>query len=151
MRNKKVKRRIGDIVKIVLEDGSLTFGHILEDPIIAFYDAKTEQVLPTEDIINLPVLFKVCVMNNAITSGRWEVIGNKELTQYLKEPVTFFRQDMLSKKFFLHTDSKEIPASREQCLGLERAAVWDAEHVEDRLRDHYAGVVNPWVESLRLK
>jgi hypothetical protein len=29
--------------------------------------------------------------------------------------------------------------------------VWAAEHVEDRLRDHYAGRPNQWVESLRIE
>jgi len=36
-------------------------------------------------------------------------------------------------------------------MGLERAAVWGPSHVEDRLRDHYAGRKNKWVESLRIK
>jgi len=42
-------------------------------------------------------------------------------------------------------------ASRAECEGLERCAVWEPEHVEDRLRDHFAGKPNVWVESLRLK
>ena len=32
---------------------------------------------------------------------------------------------------------------------LFRLAVWEPAHVEDRLRDHYAGAPNKWVESLR--
>ena len=40
-------------------------------------------------------------------------------------------------------------AIAEECVGLERAAVWEPEHVEDRLRDHFAGRSNRWVESLK--
>lgn len=45
----------------------------------------------------------------------------------------------------------EDSATRAQCAGLERSAVWDAEHVEDRLRDRRAGRLNKWAESLALK
>jgi hypothetical protein len=45
----------------------------------------------------------------------------------------------------------EDTATRAACAGLERAEVWDPEHVEDRLRDHRAGRANKWVESLALK
>lgn len=48
-------------------------------------------------------------------------------------------------------ESVENPATPEECAVLERAAVWDPGHVEDRLRDHFAGQSNKWVESLRLK
>lgn len=44
----------------------------------------------------------------------------------------------------------EEPASRQELEGLEVAAVWDPEHVEDRLRDHFSGRPNKWVESIRL-
>jgi hypothetical protein len=39
----------------------------------------------------------------------------------------------------------------EECVGLERAAVWDAEHVTARLRDHYSGRPNAYLESMQLR
>lgn len=44
----------------------------------------------------------------------------------------------------------ETPASLQECENLEPAAAWDPGHVEDRLRDHFDGRPNEWVESLRL-
>lgn len=41
------------------------------------------------------------------------------------------------------------PASYEECEGLERCALWDAEHIEDRLRSYYDGVPDKWSEPLR--
>jgi hypothetical protein len=29
--------------------------------------------------------------------------------------------------------------------------VWEPEHVEERIRDHYAGRANRWAESLRIQ
>ena len=42
-------------------------------------------------------------------------------------------------------------ATREECEGLETCAVWEAYHVESRLRDHYNGVPNDIVEALKIK
>jgi hypothetical protein len=42
------------------------------------------------------------------------------------------------------------PVSIDKCRGLERSAIWEPEHVEERLSDHYAGKVNRWAESLKL-
>ncbi len=151
MRQKKVKRKVGDFVKVVLQDGAHCYARVLDDPLIAFYDLKTHDDLEIVEIEKRAILFKIWVMNNAITSGRWEVIGHKDLDDTLKESVTFFKEDAISNEVCLYVNSKEIPATREQCKDLERAAVWSAHHVEDRLRDHFEGVPNKWVESLKLK
>ena len=58
----------------------------------------------------------------------------------------FFKQDALSGVLLVYSvgamGSTERPARPEEAAGLERAAVWSAEHVEDRLRDHFDGVPN---------
>jgi len=41
--------------------------------------------------------------------------------------------------------------TRKESQGLEAAAVWEPEHIEDRLRDHFDGKPNKWLESLRIK
>jgi hypothetical protein len=43
------------------------------------------------------------------------------------------------------------PATKKECIGLEREAAWDPTHVEDRIRDYYAGRKNKWVESLKIR
>lgn len=42
-------------------------------------------------------------------------------------------------------------ATREECEGLEICAVWEAHAVEERIIDHYNGVPNFWVESMKIK
>jgi hypothetical protein len=39
-------------------------------------------------------------------------------------------------------------ATREETEGLEPAAVWEPEHIADRLEDHYAGRPNRWLKSM---
>jgi hypothetical protein len=96
-------------------------------------------------------------MHYAITSGIWEVVGRVPLSEDLKEIPRFFKQDMMNGAISIYQEIPElapyyeIPATLAEIEGLECAAVWDPEHVEDRLRDHFAGRPNIWVESLKIK
>ena len=146
---KKQRRRVGDIVKITLESGSFCFGRVLQEPLMAFYDLNVPMIPDIDSIISARIIFKVWVMRRAITSGRWQIIGNREVDAETACVPVFFKQDAVSKTFSKYFDDKEIPATGKECLGLERAAVWDPEHIEDRLRDHFAGRSNVWVESLK--
>jgi hypothetical protein len=133
MRKQKVRRRPGDVVAIPLGDGHYGFARVLKD-VMAFYHVKSDSILPIAEIVSRPILFKIWVMDHAVTSGRWPV-----------------KWDDIAKKLYITYDgSQEIPATRSECEGLERAAVWEPEHVESRLRDHFAGRKNIWVDSLRL-
>jgi len=149
MAKKKAPLQVGDVVKIDLGGGSISFGRVLEEPLIAFYDLEASEVPDLQVILELPVLFTVWVMNDAVTSGRWPVIGNVSLSPELEVAPKFFKQDPISKKFSIYHLGKETSASLAECENLERAAVWEPSHVEDRLRDHCLGIPNQWVESLK--
>jgi len=154
-RKRRVRRKVGDVVSIPLEDNRVAFGWVLEEPLLAFFDYSCDTgAMPTiDEIIRKPISFRVNVMNYAVTRGRWTVIGHAPVPEKLLQTPWFFKEDRFSGKLSLTQvgAGDEIPATPEQCKGLERAAVWDPEHVEDRLRDHFAGRPNIWVESLKLK
>ena len=42
-----------------------------------------------------------------------------------------------------------VPITKNEIIGLERAAVWDKNHVEDRVRDFYNNVPCVWLENDR--
>ncbi|MCK6265720.1 immunity 26/phosphotriesterase HocA family protein [Vibrio sp. ZSDE26] len=69
VRAKKIKRKVGDVLAIKLEDGSFSFGRVLEEPLIAFYDCKSVDKLGLEEIVSKPVIFKVWVMNSGVTGS----------------------------------------------------------------------------------
>jgi len=147
------KPTVGALVRIDLHDGNNGFGRVLGHSEIAFYDkriASTDQV-DVDDVVRSPVLFVVSVMDSAIGSRRWPVIGVRALEAALREPREYFLKDKLSGKFSKYRgDTGSMrEATFEECRRLECAAVWDPEHVEDRLRDHFAGRSNKWVEQLR--
>jgi len=146
------RRKVGDIVKIDLGDEFHTYARVLEEALFAFYDSRTREDPSIDEILSRPVLFIVSVMNHAVTRGRWKVVGNAPLDEALKNPPPRFMQDALNPHSFSIYDKGVIhPASEGECVGLEREAVWDPTHIEDRLRDHYLGQPNKWTEDLKIK
>jgi hypothetical protein len=146
------KAVVGDVIKIPLGDGTHSYGLILSGASYAFYDSRTSDDLAIEQITKLPLLFVIAVMSSATKEGRWSKVGRVKDNDSLTIPPKFIQDPLRKESFSLYENSGEIrKATKEECLGLERAAVWDPEHVEDRLRDHYAGRVNKWVELLRIR
>jgi hypothetical protein len=149
---KRQRRTPGAIVQIPLGDGRNCYAQTLEEPEFVFFDLCTRITPDLNAIIIKPVLFRSWVMNHAVTSGRWLKLGVAPIAEDLARPVSRFIQDALDpSRFEITVGGQRRAATRRECENLERAAVWDPEHVEDRLRDHYAGHPNKWVESLRLK
>lgn len=155
MANKRIRRRLGDVLKISLGDGRHSYAQVAEEPLIVFFDgAFTEEPSP-DRVVGLPVLFRIWVHNDAVKRGLWPVIGNQPVAPENATEPYFYKQDAVTGRLSLYHSSFddtgwERPASATDCDGLECAAVWDPEHVEDRLRDHYAGQPNRWVQSLRI-
>lgn len=148
---KRKRARVGDVVSIALPDGSYGFGRILTDPFIGFYHLQSDIVPPIEEIVLAPIAFKIAVSSFATKSDQWEILENVPLTDELKEEPLFFKKDLISGELTIYRDStaEEIPATLAECESLECAAVWDPEHVVDRLVDLFAGRPNQWVESMR--
>jgi hypothetical protein len=153
--SKKVRRREGDLIAIDLGDNRRSYAQVAAEPLIVFFDGCFTDSLPPEKAADLPVLFRLWVANHAITRGRWQVVGRATLTPENQEEPFFYTQDALTGGLTLYHSSFaqtnwERAASLAECEALECAAVWEPEHVEDRLRDHYDGRQNKWTESLRI-
>lgn len=144
------KARTGDIVRIRLDDQGHGYARALGRAVFAFYDGRHTYAMAVVDVLKLPILFTIPVADSAMTKGRWLVDGNVALEPALAVPARFFMQDLMdAEKFRISQGGVIRPASRSDCAGLERSAVWTAEQVEDRLRDHYAGRPNRWCEAMK--
>lgn len=152
------KQRIttGAILEINIEGQYYVYAQILQNGDgIAFFDYKTEEKLEDLTILlSVRILFILSVYNDIITQGKWIKVGKLHIRKELEVLPMKFIQDHFNPQNFEHynPNTGEITkATREDCEGLERAAVWDANHVEDRIRDYYWGVPNVWVEQLKIK
>jgi hypothetical protein len=153
-RKQRLRRKLGDIVSIPLGEGRVGFGWVLGEPLMAFFDYSndSDQIPSVEKISQAPLAFRIWVMNHALTEGIWPVIGHAPIPDELATPPWFFKQDPLSRKVSItQTGAEEMPAENVQCEQLECAAIWEPDHVVDRLRDHFAGRSNKWVESMKIR
>ena len=150
--------RPGSVVVIDLGTGAAAVARALHGPLFEFFDlvVPNGREVDLEKLAGAPVLFRIPVMDSAVTSGRWRVVGEIPLDDHERHRrEMFFKQDAITGRLSVYAEDPitgevfERPAELSECASLERAAVWDATHVEDRLRDHHAGRPNTWVESLR--
>lgn len=149
MPSKRQQRTIGAIVKISLGDDYHTYAQILPEADCAVFDARTKVKLPIPEVVSRGVLFRVAACKHAFTQGGWPKVGVAPLRDEFTRPVPKFMQDALRPTdFSIYLGGVIRPASRSECVGLECAAVWEPEHIEQRIRDHYAGVPNVWAERL---
>lgn len=154
-----MKAKTGDFVQIPLGDGSFGYGKVLVEPEMAFLDIRTyDEEVDQEDLINAPILFRLWIMKYALQENSpWHIIGNADLSDREAVKNKYFKKDKLNGKLSIYHSGdqypdrfKEWPATYEECVGLERAAVWDPEHVESRLLDHFEGRENKWVRLMSL-
>lgn len=143
----------GAIIEIPLSDTLFAYGQIVSRSEIAFFDCIGKQVTDYSELDSLinDTLFIIPVMNNAITQGRWKKIAKRPLREAFLVPRDYFAVDQITKaiQIYRSSDDSMRPGTLKQAMPLECAAVWSADHVEDRLRDHYLGKKNIWLEQLR--
>ncbi|MBL0048944.1 MAG: hypothetical protein IPP32_12705 [Bacteroidetes bacterium] len=151
------KQRIteGSIIEINIENQYYVYAQILVKGLgYAFFDYKSKEKLTDFSILRQSkVLFIVMVYNDVITQGKWLKVGKLEIREDLKnQPMKYIQDAINPNNFELYNPNtgEVIKATREQCEGLECAAVWESNHIEDRIRDYYLGVPNIWLKLLEI-
>lgn len=141
--------RRGAIYKITLGTKH-SYAVALHPPLFAFFDVLTDVEMSPSEIEEKELLFSVWVMAYAVRKGGWVKVGFTDKFDATPE-ARFFKQDLISGRLtaYRDADGHESPIDFDTAAKMEAAAVWDPEHIEDRLRDHFAGRPNKWVESLR--
>ncbi|MEU8965519.1 Imm26 family immunity protein [Streptomyces sp. NPDC048491] len=147
-----VRFTAGGILRLLLPDGQFAYGVMLGvRPYMAFYKdlAVGEELTSFEQ----DPLFIIAVHNSAYSKGRWGSIVSRAPKESLPSIPSFFRQDVLNRAdcVIVDADGKQTVVSPVECVGLERSAVWSAEHIEARIEDIYAERPNRFVESMRVK
>ena len=130
---KTPKRGLGTFLRIPLPDGSYAYGRELELPYAAFYDYRAiELEYDLDALASKAILFRLSVRGEAI--DRWKPIGVRVLEGSAAEPILQFMQDFADYRrcTIFDTVGNERDAQPGECVGLERAVVWEPEHVEER-------------------
>ncbi len=145
-------------MQVPLEDGTFGYAKVLPHE-VAFLNLRTETAeVSMEQLASVEIIFRIHVANYAFTrNSDWKFIGKGELSAAECEASKYFIRDSLTKKLRIYHESneypqgyKEWPATYEECIGLERAASWDPDHVASRLLDHFEDRENKWVKNIAL-
>lgn len=142
----------GTFVRIPLTDGTFGYGRLLRFPYAAFYRLRTEApVSDLSEIARRPLLFKTAVHKSVLEA--WEAIGSAPPEPELLRPFEQFMQKLgnESRCTIVDSEGRERPATPEECVGLDRVAVWEPNHIADRILDTMLGRPNKWVESTKVK
>lgn len=137
-KSKRQRVKDGDILAIKIGHELYAFGRVI-DGAIAVYNYTSEDMNKLPDIEDRYFLFIVTVYVDVLSSGEWPRVGRDNLKLSLPR---YFKRDQISGKYSIYdcNEEKEYPATRDDCIGMEKLAVWHKEIVEERIRDSLKGV-----------
>ena len=146
---KGVKPVPGDVFEIKMVSGRFAYGYYLLHGSTAFFDIFSNTKLPMEEVVENRIRFTISVRDYIIKKGIWKKIGH--VPHYEKRFPTprYFIQDALHKeRFEIYFAGKITPARMRDCIGLERMASWDLEHVLERLEAESEGRRSKWITPI---
>jgi immunity protein 26 of polymorphic toxin system len=131
-KRKRIRPNVGDIFQIPLLDGRFAYGKVFRDASVGIYQKIFDS--PTLPPIRAPFAFIVGLYDDILKSGKWHIIGHEPFESEEDEwPPPNFVLDEISGEYSIYHKGEMRPSSEDECHGLERAAVWDAHHVIDRI------------------
>lgn len=146
------RAKLGDIVRIGFDDNLHTYGLILFSPYVAVYDLPSVgEVADMTEIADRPILFIVAAHHQALVD--WPTVGKAPEGRTLPTVPEFFVQDSFNphRCKIVDAEGNSRQVEPQDCIGLERAAVWETGHVAGRIRDYYEGRRNAYLESMKLQ
>jgi len=129
---KRKRIKLGDVYAIPLPDGRFAFGRRFKDASIAIYRyiGKSVEDIPQDEDYQ----FIVGVYDDVLKSGQWTVVINRPFEDEDEAwPPPACVIDKLSGGYSIYHKGEMKRASKQDCDGLEVAAVWEAEHIIDRI------------------
>ena len=150
-KTKRQKITIGSIIEIPIEGKYYVYAQILPKSLYAFFDYRSQEPIADFSCLNKsPILFIIPVYDYVITKGIWLKVGNMPIRESLEKlSINYYIYDEISNKYSKYNSytGEIISSTKEDVRGLERAAVWDENHVEDRIRDYYNHLPCIWLKE----
>lgn len=159
MARRRKTAQAGVLFRIVTKGGHVGYGRKLQDSYAEFFNLRVAEGDPDptpSELFASGVAFRIAIAD--VVGYEWPVIGMAELdASEINRTFLFVKQDPINGRVSIYWRKPidrsigERRATLEECAGLETAALWQREHVEQRLIDSWAGVPNATTESLRPK
>ena len=142
--SRRRKPQVGDVLQFSLPNDSFAYGRVLNDSAVAFYSARSSQA-GQPPIGDTNFEFTVVVYSDVLRSDAAPVVGFDPRPFNDDDwPPPGAITDALSGAKRIYDHGQVRPAHGEEWVGLEPVAVWDLNHVIDRLM----GNGDRWLRSI---
>ena len=130
---RRTRPKVGDVIQITLPNGRHAYGRVLRDASVAFYRGTTGE--PRRPPIgSRDYQFVVGVYDDVLKSERVSVVGHDPSRNADDEwPPPACVRDPITGQTKLYHKGVIGPATDDECRDLEPAAVWDYDHLIERL------------------
>ncbi|KZN60871.1 Imm26 family immunity protein [Pseudoalteromonas luteoviolacea] len=136
---KRVKFKIGDIVKVPVVDNLFVYGRILNDASIEIYNKVFDELVDVNELKGLGVLFDCGIFSTAIKNGEWEIIGHIPFENEEDSwPKPKFIQDIINReKFCIYYKGERVQASKDEIINMDEQAMYKPEQLVERIKQSH--------------
>jgi len=145
----RVVKKAGDVFEVPLSNGRHGFAQWLADGTARFFKKATKAHLPVEDVLALPVAFRVIVARPTPGQYGWRKIGKGTVPANCLEPQRYAKKDVISGALTSYYKGVERPAKAAELRSLETLAVWGHPHIVERLEAVVEGRKSKFHEQIR--
>jgi Immunity protein 26 len=147
---KRQQITVGAILEININNEYYVYAQILKKASYVFFDYKSKTKLEKlETLLIVPIIFIVAIYNDVINKGLWLKIGKLEIRKDFENlPMKFIQDIQKLDSFELYNPNTGLitPTTKDKIIDLERAAVWEAYAIEERIKDYYNGIPSDWLK-----
>jgi len=145
----RIIKKPGDILKFPLSaEGRHAYAQWLPDGTARVFLAACTCDLSLEDILQLPVAFRILVFRDTPNRYAWSKVGRAAVPAHCLQPMRYAKKDILTGKLSSYFQGAETPATEDQLKGLETLAVWAHPHIVERLEAQLEGRESKFLKSV---
>ena len=132
--------------QIPLPDGTFAYGRVYKDASVGIYRTITDE--PNQPPIgSRDFWFIVGLYTDVLEGGTWPIIGRDDFgASESAWPPPMFVKDVITGDYRIYHHGVLRDAVEREVIGLEEAAVWEADHIIRRIM---CGIASQDVDSRR--
>jgi len=144
----RIVKKPGDVLKYPLSSGKHGYCQWLPDGTARFFLFESTQELPVEQVLSLPVAFRVVVFRDTPNRYGWSRIGKAPIPPEAASRQRYAKKDILSGRLSIILEGHEMPATPAEVAGLETWAVWAHPHIVERLEAQLEGRESKFLKGI---
>ncbi len=147
----RIVKKPGDILKFPLSDREQHgYAQWLPDGTARVFLASCESDLSVDQVLGLPVAFRVLVFNDTPNRYGWSKVGKGATPEAYMHEQRYAKKDSISGKLSIYFQGKESSATMADVTGLETLAVWAHPHIIERLEAQLDGKESLYLRVLNV-